>query len=247
MTPAAAHGSKRVLLTRADDDNAEWATRLAQRGAEAVQLPCIHAELITAPDLRARLAAALLSADWLVFTSRRGVEGFAALIADREARPRVAAVGAATAAAARATLGRVDLIGRGGTAAGLAATLVADGGLERHPRVVLALAENAGDVLERALEAAGAHCTRCNVYRTVPAAPAAPKRPLSSLRVDNVVLASPSAVAGFVNQVDVDARVDIYTIGPATTAAARSAGLVVTAEAREPSIDGILEAMQWRS
>jgi uroporphyrinogen III methyltransferase / synthase len=247
VTPAAARSAKRVLLTRSEDDNAEWASRFAQRGAEPVALPCIHCELISTPDVRARLDAALPSADWLVFTSRRGVEAFVTLVAARHTGPRVAVVGAATAAAARATLGRVDLIGRGGTAAGLAATLVADGDLDRHPHVVLALAENAGDVLERALEAGGARCTRCNVYRTVPAAAAARKRPLSTLRVDNVVLASPSAVTGFVNQVDVDVRVDIYTIGPATTAAARNAGLVVAAEAHEPSIEGILEAMQWRN
>jgi uroporphyrinogen-III synthase len=84
------------------------------------------------------------------------------------------------------------------------------------------------------------------VYRTVPAAPTA-KRPLSSLHVDNVVLASPSAVTGFMHQIELDAPVNVYTIGPSTTAAARSAGLVVTAEAREPSLDGILEAMQWRN
>ena len=122
-----------------------------------------------------------------------------------------------------------------------------DGDLEHRPRVLLALAENAGDVLERTLQAAGAECTRCNVYRTVAAPPAEPRRPLSALHVDNVVLASPSAVTGFVHQVDVDGPLNVYTIGPATTAAARGAGLAVTAEAREPSLEGILEAMQWRN
>ena len=81
----------------------------------------------------------------------------------------------------------------------------------------------------------------------MPAPAAEPRRPLSALRVDNVVLASPSAVTGFVQQVDVDVPVSVYTIGPSTTAAARKAGLDVTAEAREPSLEGILEAMQWRN
>jgi uroporphyrinogen-III synthase len=70
---------------------------------------------------------------------------------------------------------------------------------------------------------------------------------LSTLRVDNVVLASSSAVAGFLNQIEVDVPVNVYTIGPSTTAAARRAGLAVTAEAREPSLEGILEVMQWRN
>ena len=61
------------------------------------------------------------------------------------------------------------------------------------------------------------------------------------------VLASPSAVTGFVNQVDIDIPVNIFTIGPSTSAAARAQGLAVTAEAREPSLAGILEAMLWRN
>ena len=237
---------KRVLLTRSEEDCAEWAARLAQHGADAVALPCIRCEPIAhaKPDLD----AALQNADWLVFTSRRGVEAFAASAATAP-RPqcRVAGVGAATAEAAKAALGRADVVGAGGTAASLAATLVDLGDLEHHPNVLLALAENAADTLERALHGAGARCTRIDVYRTVPAPPGEPRRPLSALRVDNVVLASPSAVTGFVHLVDVDAAVRVYTIGPSTTAAARRAGLAVTAEAREPSFEGILEAMQWQT
>jgi uroporphyrinogen-III synthase len=113
--------------------------------------------------------------------------------------------------------------------------------------ILLALAENAGTVLEDALRTAGARCTRCDVYRTVPA-PAAPRRQaLSTLGADNIVLASPSAVAGFVHQVDVDTPAAIYTIGPSTTAAARAHGLAVTAEAREPSLEGVVEIMQWQN
>jgi uroporphyrinogen-III synthase len=50
-----------------------------------------------------------------------------------------------------------------------------------------------------------------------------------------------------VHLVEVDVAAKVYTIGPSTTAAARRAGLAVTAEAREPSFEGILEAMQWRN
>lgn len=240
-------GGRRVLLTRSEDDNAEWLPRFAARGAEPVVLPCIHCEAFDTPALRAELKAAVPRTDWLAFTSRRGVEAFAALAPRSAPRPRIAVVGAATAAAARERLGRVDLVGRGGTGASLAATLVDDGDLARHPHVLLAVAENAGDAFERTLAAAGARCTRLSVYRTVPAPPAARKHPLSSLRVDNVVLASPSAVTGFVNQIELDVPAHVFTIGPSTTAAARAAGLVVTAEAHEPSLEGILEAMQWRN
>jgi uroporphyrinogen-III synthase len=247
IPPIASTVARRVLLTRSEEDCAEWAERLARHGAESVALPCIRCEPIATPAAKAALNAAVPSSDWLVFTSRRGVEAFVAL--EPPALPsqcRVGVVGAATAEAAKAALGRVDVVG-GGTAAALGAMLVDLGELILHPRVLLAVAENAGDTLERTLEAAGATCTRVEVYRTVPAPAVEPRRPLSTLRVDNVVLASPSAVTGFLHLVDVDAPVSFYTIGPSTTAAARGAGLPVTAEAREPSFDGILEAMQWRS
>jgi uroporphyrinogen-III synthase len=238
---------RRVLLTRSEEDCAEWAARFAQHGVAAVAVPSIRCEPIASPERKAALEKALVGADWLVFTSRRGVEAFVALEPSAP-RPRCrnAVVGRATAEAAKAALGRVDLVGEG-TAAALAATLLDLGDLQRHPRVLLALAENAGDTLERALGGAGASCTRIDVYRTVPAPPAEPRCPLSTLHVDNVVLASPSAVTGFMHLVDVDVAVDVFTIGPSTTAAARGAGLTVTAEAREPSFEGILEAMQWQS
>jgi uroporphyrinogen-III synthase len=211
-----------------------------------VALPCIHCEPIDSPTLRADVAAAAAGADWLTFTSRRGVDAFASLHPATLARARVAVVGAATAEAARARLGRADLVGRDGTAASLGATLVRDGDLKRRPHVLLALAENAGDTLERALTAAGARCTRFDVYRTIPVPPAATKRAMSTLRADNVIFASPTAVKGFVQQVAVDVPIKVYTIGPSTSAAARAAGLAVTAEAREPSLEGILESMQWQ-
>ena len=235
----------RVLLTRSEDDCAEWAEELERRGARAVLLPCIRSESIDTPELRAALRDALADADWLVLTSRRGVAACARLLAPAAlpSRTRVATVGAATADDARARLGRADLVG-GGNAAVLDAELTKDAGFARGAHVVLALAANASDALERALTAAGARCARFDVYRTIPAPPGPSKRALSSLGAERVVLASPSAASGFVHQVDLDVPVAIYTIGPSTTAAARALGLAVTAEAREPSLEGILEAMQ---
>jgi uroporphyrinogen III methyltransferase / synthase len=255
-----------VLITRSEDDCAEWAVELERRGARPVLLPCITSEPIDTPELRAALKRAITDADWLVLTSRRGVEACARLLVPREThrhdpptlqeqgiargatvtlpvRTCIATVGAATANEARERFGRADLIG-GGNAAALGAALIADVRFTPGARVVLALAENAGDALERALTAAGASCARFDVYRTIPAPPAPSKRALSSLGAERVVLASPSAANGFVHQVDLDVPVAIYTIGPSTTAAARALGLAVTAEAREPSLEGILEAMQ---
>jgi uroporphyrinogen-III synthase len=109
--------------------------------------------------------------------------------------------------------------------------------------VILALAENAPATIEEKLEHAGVRCVRLDVYHTVPAGPSNPKTRLSTLGVDAVLLASPSAVTGFVNQVELDADADIYTIGPSTTAAAHAADLEVKAQAESPSLEGLMEAM----
>jgi uroporphyrinogen III methyltransferase/synthase len=237
---------KRILLTRSSDDCAEWAEQLARQEATPVALPCIETELIDTRELRAQLAAAVPQADWLVFTSRRGVAAFATLHPAPIGDARVAAVGPITGDAARELLGRADLVGRGGTATQLAATMLADGVLQGRPRLLLALAENADDRLESALLNA-ARCTRLDLYRTIPVPATAAKRAMSALGADNVLLASPSAVTGFVNQVELDIPVNIFTIGPSTSAAARAHGLPVTAEAATPSLPGILEAMLWQS
>ena len=237
---------KRILLTRSADDCAEWAARLTELGAVTVALPCIETELIDTPELRGRLKETVPQADWLVFTSRRGVEAFAALHLGPLGKARVASVGPVTAEAARERLGRNDLVGRGGTAELLAGTMLFEGLLHDRPHLLLALAENADGRLETALQGP-ARCTRFDLYRTKPAPPAAAKRPLSSLGADNVFLASPSAVTGFVNQVDIDIPVNIYAIGPSTSAAARARGLDVTAEARLPGLQGFLEIFLWPS
>jgi uroporphyrinogen-III synthase len=240
---AATLAGRRILLTRSEEDCADWAVEIARRGAEAVVLPCIRSETNDRPEVRGALDRALADADWLVLTSRRGVEALEQLrSAALPAHARIAVVGAATAAVARATLGRADLVGRG-TGADLGAELAARGDV-RDANVLIAVAENAGDAVERALAAAGARCTRLDLYRTIPVPPAAVKRRLSTLEAERVVLASPTAARGFVHQVELDVPAAIYTIGPSTTAAARALGLTVAAEAREPSLDGILEAMQ---
>jgi len=234
---------QRIVLTRSAEDCAAWAHRLQQCGAEAVILPCIGSELIDSAVLRHGLEERIGDADWLIFTSRRGVEALATLYDEAlAATVKVAVVGSATAEAARAVFGRVDLIGSG-TAAALADALTLEFTADAT-KCVLAVAENAGEALEEKLRCVGASCVRLNVYRTVPVPVSEPKQALSTLAACNVFLASPSAVTGFVNQVDTDTDANFITIGPSTTAAVQSRGLAVAAEAHTPSLEGLLEALK---
>src|SRR5690606_15964723 len=119
-------------------------------------------------------------------------------------------------------------------------TMIESLSAQAAPQILLAVAENARDTLERELTQAGMHCKRIDVYRTVPAAPREHKLSLAALDVDLVFLASPSAATGFVNQVDVDSSARIVAIGSSTSEAARALGLTVSAEAAEPSLEGLV-------
>lgn len=241
-------GTMTVALTRGAEDCAAWAARLAECGARAFALPCIATQRIDDKATREALAAAVARADWLVFTSRRGVEAFAALNGTTlPATLPIAAVGRATGNAARETLGRIDLIGKAGTAAGLGPELGARLQRARPATVLLALAANAGRELEEALTAQGTKTLRVDVYRTVPAPPQRPRQKLSTLAADAVVFASPTAVTGFCNRVEPDVPARYFSIGPSTSRAVRAAGLEVAGEAREPSLDGLLEIMQCQT
>ena len=278
---------QRVLITRAAEDCAAWASRLADAGALPLMLPCIECRPIRDPGVETQLAAALPTTDWLVLTSRRGADALGQLIACIDWTPtdkatmaaiRIATVGPATAAAAAALPGQVELVAPGGTAKSLAEALAAHlrarttdgpqhvmrdsprqgnrraprpprrsnatGGSPRAAKCLIAVAENAGNIVQETLEQAGGDCLRLNVYRTTPAAPGSSRKALSELGADKILLASPSAVTGLVNRLELDAAVEILSIGPSTTRAARAAGLTVTAEAARPSLEGLMEAMQ---
>lgn len=232
----------RIVLTRSRDDCAAWAARLGDAGAVGVAHPCIETELIDTPALRARLAHEIAAADWLLVTSRRGVDAVVALYgAALPEQLKIGAVGEATARAAEDALGRVDLIG-GATAAVLGRTLASELAGRGRARVLLALAENARHALERELGAVTADVVRLDVYRTLPARAAHAKRSLAALDADAVWLASPSAVEGFCRVTEIDADPALISIGPSTSEALSVHGLDAAAEAERPSFAGLLEA-----
>lgn len=245
--PGSLHG-RRVLVTRALDDANAWAAELAHVGAEPVVFPCLSTRPITDAGTAARLRKTVADADWIGVTSRRGVESAAALLGvPLPERVRVAAVGPTTARAASEFWGRNDLVATHHTVEGLIADLLAttdSADVSSRPLLVLAGARGGRREGLHALRARGWRVTVVAVYETVPAAATGRRVDLEAEHLDDILLASPSAVTGLRNLARLPRNVRIFTIGPTTTAAARAAGLVVTAEARRPGLDGLLEAMQ---
>jgi uroporphyrinogen-III synthase len=230
-------GMKRILITRSVEDNARWAEDLRAADLQPVELPCIRCEPI--PESAALLALELARCDWLALTSRRGARAVAALApGGLPDGISVAAVGAASADAARAVLGHCDLVSPEQTGHSLAIALAECA----SERVLLAGAQDGLPDLRDGLTTRGVECVLVPVYRTHPAVPSGTRAPVEA---DAVFLASPSAVEGLMAQTDLPATVAIVTLGPATSAAAQAAGLTVAAEAAGRDLPAMIHA--WRS
>lgn len=235
---------RRVLVTRAAEDAEVWAARLASLGAQPVVLACLVSVPIDDTATGPALSAALADAAWLLVSSRHGVAVVAQLIGGvLPPRVLIAAVGSATAAAARRLLGRVDLIADENTSRGLGdASRRQLRGSVVGARIVVAGAAGGRTEAASVLTAAGATVVTIPVYRTIPVSPRT-KRDLGADGVDDILLASPSAVRGLINGAVLPPSARIVTIGPTTTAAAVAAGLTVDVESPRPDFEGMLEAI----
>ncbi len=207
----------RIVLTGTEDGGRRLAEGLAVEGHDVLRCPLVSVELVEGPPLSA------VGYDWLLLTSRHGVE---ALFRRLEGPlPRVAVVGPGTAEALREHGVEPALVARRSTQEGLAAELPRPPG-----RVLFAGAEGARDVLVRELGA-----DFVPLYRTVEEAPEA------FPDADLVVLASPSAARALTRL-----RRDLpcVSIGPVTTGEAERHGLQIVAEAESHDRDGLLRAVK---
>ena len=239
----------RVLVPRPAGSADELAELLRRAGAEPVCVP-LNAIRPESGSVEMRRAVADLAAsafDWVAFTSAAAVS--AVLDAARQAgleQPvggdtRVAAVGGPTAAALRAAGLTVHLVPDG---AGSASTLIAAWPRESGGRaVLLPRSDRARPELPDALRHRGYRVTEVIAYRTITLpVPAETARALATGSLDAVLLTSPSTAAA-VADVPVAPGVIVVAIGASTTAAARDAGLAVTATATQPSAPGLVEAL----
>jgi len=240
---------KRIVVTRADEQAAELCALLEAAGAVAVRCPTI---VIAPPASYAGMDAALARLadhDWIVFTSANGVR----LLLDRTealglgsalAATRIAAVGTVTARALAERGAAVTFVPADESADALGEALPDVGGRS----VLLIQGSKADPGLARRLEERGARVAVVGAYRTVPTAPSGDA--LTELRegADALTFTSPSTVEGFValgpEWRSLARRAIVATIGPTTTTAALALGLGVHAEAREPSMSALIEALE---
>ncbi len=224
----------RIVLTQARGRLEGLADALRARGHEVTAAPLIGTRTLTGEATR-RAAEALLGLPWRCYVSRSAVESWAELGLPFEDGARLAAVGAGTAAALIARGARVPPLtpaARSSSAAGLAEALLAAGAADHD--VGLVQGSRARRELADRLRSAGARPQSAVVYEVI----ALPWQVEG--HVDAVVLASPSAVAGLPRSIGERAR--LVALGPTTAAALEQHGWRCL-EAPEPSVEGVLEAL----
>lgn len=232
-------------MTRPADDADELAMQLQLAGAVPVLIPLTRI-LPPADDGPLRHALADVDGfDWVVFTSARAVRAVAALQPWRAVRPRIAAVGPATAAAVRALTGRSpDIVPALTRGSGIVPAMLEHGTLEGS-RVLWPRAEQSRPELPRDLAQARALLEDPVAYRTMADSGAAMRLAdmAAAGELDVITFTAPSAVDCFADAVTGQIRCAVAVIGPATAAAALAHGLPVHVEPRQPIISALVAAL----
>ncbi len=202
----------RIVVTRPRGQEGELVARLEALGHDVDVCPLVAVEPLGDDPIE------VARYDWVIVTSANGARELRRRMAGVPAR--VAAIGAATAAA----FGGADLVPRVSTQEGVLAELPRPAG-----RVLFAGAEGARRLLVDELGA-----DFLPLYRTVEL------EPEQAPSGDLVVLASPSAARAFART---GAAIPAVSIGPETTAAARAVSVQVVGEAVTHDLDGLVAAV----
>jgi uroporphyrinogen-III synthase/uroporphyrinogen III methyltransferase/synthase len=244
---------KRVLVTRAAHQAGKLSDGLRALGVEPVEVPVI--EIRPPEDLRSldQALSTLDSYDWLILTSANTVRALAERAAAlgvnfaATAQLSVAAVGEATAAAARAAGFAVTLVPETYVAESLTKSLAVH---TRGKKVLLARAAVARDVIPDALRATGATVDVVDAYRNV--------MPESAPELLRKALLKGIAAAAFTSSSSVThladaarlariafpfADVAAISIGPITSKTLRKLGWEPAAEASPSDVPGLIQAI----
>jgi uroporphyrinogen-III synthase len=244
---------RRILVTRAVQQAGRLSDGLKALGAVPVEVPVLEIRPPDSFEPLDRVIGKLKSFDWLILTSANTVQTVAARcsllnvdVSELELL-KVAAVGSATAEAARKAHFRVTIVPEHYHSEGLAAAL---GNVVAGKRVLLARAKVARDVVPEALTAVGALMTVVDAYQT--ALPDGAQDALVEalkVGVDAATFTSSSTVrnlaevareAGIVFPF---AGVKAISIGPVTSATLREHGWEPAEEAAVSDIPSLIEAV----
>ncbi len=244
----------RVAITRAAGKAESLTSRLIAAGAEVHEIPLTRIARLDVAPLYAALAD-IESVRWILVTSANAVEILAEAVratntGDAIADRYVAVVGDVTAQAAEAHGWRADMVPAQFTAEAMLDAFASRGDVA-GTSVLYPCAAAARDVLPDGLRALGAHVVVVPCYESVPDTDGQRmlSRMLATGALDLITVAAPSAVDALADVVPPEqaGRVQIASIGPVTSKAARQAGFRVAVEANPYTAEGLVRAIvAWR-
>jgi uroporphyrinogen III methyltransferase / synthase len=247
---------RRVVVTRARSQAGELGRRLAEQGAEVLEVPVIK---FAPPQNQRSITEALLelnSYEWIVFTSANGVEAFFDMFfkVHDDLRDiggmRFAAVGPATAAKLRELHLKVDLMPENYLAAEVAKAFKEFQDID-NVKICLLRAEVATPDLPKALEDLGAIVDDIPCYSTVADLedPFGTGEKLQAEGADWLTFTSGSTVNRFHERFDLPAllkrfpQMRVASIGPETTKALAKLGLKPALEAKPHTMEAMVAAL----
>ncbi len=245
---------KKVLITRARDQSAQFALSLKNLGAEVILFPTIKILPPLSWESLDRAIQKLNSYNWLIFTSVNGVRFFSERWKKKKRKLdfpsslKVCAIGPATARELKKRGIRIDYMPKE-----FIAEAILDGFKRikvEGKKILLARAKKARDILPVGLRQMGAEVDVVEAYRTVkPKGASKQLKPLLKKGIDVIVFTSSSTVENFVDLLrGVDLKgilkgVVIACIGPITSMSARKYGLNVHIQPKEYTISGLTQAI----
>lgn len=244
---------RRILVTRAAHQAGKLSDGLRALGGEPVEVPVLEIQPPASFDPLDAALRQLGGYDWLIFTSgntvRVLVERAAALglTPAGTSLPRVAAVGEATAAAARHAGFAVALVPATYVAESLVESLA---GEAAGKRVLLARAEIARDVIPDALRALGATVEVVDAYRNaIPVSAPALLRAALDAGLDAATFTSSSSATHLAEAAAAAGvrfplqGVPAVSIGPITSQTLRELDWEPAVEANPHDIAGLIDAV----
>jgi uroporphyrinogen III methyltransferase / synthase len=242
---------KTVVVTRDAEGGAEFAAKLVDRIAVAIEIPVTKIKTLTDSGDFIKTIAQIKFYDWVIFTSCNGVETFFAAIAklNKDARvfgsAKIAAIGVRTAETLAAFGIKADFVPSAFTSKDLAMGLIDFTNL-RDKKILLLRSQIASDDLSQLLEAAGASVDNVPVYTHEKNL--CDLKPLSEKSIHWLTFASPFAATCFFEQVSVDfvksKDAKVASIGPVTSKKLAELGMKVDVEASEHTFDGLISAIE---
>ncbi len=245
---------RRIVVTRARRQASQLATRLAQLGADVIELPTIRIEPPEDLSPLDEAARNLASFDWIVLTSVNGVDAFFAAL-DRVgldsralATNKICVIGPATAERLAQFGIRPDAQPARFVSAAIIETLAAIEDLKGR-RVLCPRADVAPNDLIEDLTARGAIATEIVAYRTLPEDHDSERAAelFASGEIHWITFTSSSTVKNFFSLVRPEqlasCQARLASIGPVTSQTIREFGLQPSVEAKSHTISGLIDAI----